>query len=119
MYVITPCSGDVFHLLHIIPEPAMVHIWAGVYVPPDENAELLEVGSQPLARVVPVEGYSRGLSSLSVAVHTSWPPHSSLNLEAQNSHWHAQSKGVSKKHATKPSVKQPSVLVSAHLQLLV
>ncbi len=45
----TLCSGDVFHLLHIIPEPAMVHIWAGVYVPPDENAELLEVGSRPLA----------------------------------------------------------------------
>lgn len=35
--------GDVFHLLHVVPEPQMVHIWAGVYVPPDENAELLEV----------------------------------------------------------------------------
>ena len=35
--------GDVLHLLHVIPEPKMVHIWAGVYVPPDEDAELVEV----------------------------------------------------------------------------
>jgi hypothetical protein len=35
--------GDVFHLLHVIPEPQMVHIWAGVYIPPDDDAELLEV----------------------------------------------------------------------------
>lgn len=36
-------SGDIFHLLHVIPEPKMVHIWAGVYIPPDEDAELVEV----------------------------------------------------------------------------
>lgn len=37
------CAGDVFHLMHVIPEPQMVHIWAGIYVPPEENAELMEV----------------------------------------------------------------------------
>ena len=36
-------TGDVFHLLHVIPEPKMVHIWAGVYVPPDDDAELMEL----------------------------------------------------------------------------
>ena len=36
-------SGDIFHLLHVIPEPKMIHIWAGVYIPPDEDAELLEI----------------------------------------------------------------------------
>lgn len=36
-------TGDVFHLLHVIPEPQMVHIWAGVYIPPDDDAELMEV----------------------------------------------------------------------------
>lgn len=35
--------GDVFHLLHVIPEPTMVHVWGGVYVPPDEDAEGKEV----------------------------------------------------------------------------
>jgi nucleotide-binding universal stress UspA family protein len=35
--------GDIFHLLHLIPEPTMVHIWAGIYVPPDEDAELVEI----------------------------------------------------------------------------
>ncbi|KAL6770331.1 hypothetical protein ACKKBG_A34530 [Auxenochlorella protothecoides x Auxenochlorella symbiontica] len=35
--------GDVFHLLHVVPEPTMVHIWGGVYVPPDESAELQEI----------------------------------------------------------------------------
>ena len=29
--------------LHVVPEPTMVHIWGGVYVPPDESAELQEV----------------------------------------------------------------------------
>jgi len=36
-------AGDVFHLLHVIPEPQMIHIWSGVYIPPDEDAELVEV----------------------------------------------------------------------------
>ena len=65
-------SGDVVHLIHVIPEPKMVHIWAGktqklllitatsfktekpsllsclikntgVYIPPDEDAELMEI----------------------------------------------------------------------------
>ncbi|KAK2076886.1 hypothetical protein QBZ16_005114 [Prototheca wickerhamii] len=36
-------QGDVFHLLHVVPEPTMVHIWGGVYVPPDESAELQEI----------------------------------------------------------------------------
>ncbi|KAI3438453.1 hypothetical protein D9Q98_000882 [Chlorella vulgaris] len=35
--------GSVFHLLHVVPEPQMIHLWAGAYIPPDENAELLEV----------------------------------------------------------------------------
>jgi len=35
--------GDILHLLHVIPEPRMVHIWAGIYIPPDEDAELLEI----------------------------------------------------------------------------
>ncbi|KAG7675239.1 hypothetical protein NADE_007275 [Nannochloris sp. 'desiccata'] len=35
--------GDIFHLLHVIPEPKMVHIWAGIYIPPDEDAELVEI----------------------------------------------------------------------------
>ena len=36
-------SGDILHLLHVIPEPKMVHIWAGIYIPPDEDAELVEI----------------------------------------------------------------------------
>ncbi|PRW59405.1 adenine nucleotide alpha hydrolase [Chlorella sorokiniana] len=35
--------GSVFHLLHVVPEPQMLHLWAGTYIPPDENAELIEV----------------------------------------------------------------------------
>jgi nucleotide-binding universal stress UspA family protein len=36
-------QGDLFHLLHVIPEPRMVHVWVGMYLPPDEQAELEEV----------------------------------------------------------------------------
>ncbi|KAL4448074.1 hypothetical protein ABPG75_005293 [Micractinium tetrahymenae] len=36
-------SGSVFHLLHVVPEPQMLHLWAGTFIPPDENAELIEV----------------------------------------------------------------------------
>ncbi|KAL4444905.1 hypothetical protein ABPG77_003955 [Micractinium sp. CCAP 211/92] len=36
-------SDSVFHLVHVVPEPQMLHVWAGAYIPPDENAELIEV----------------------------------------------------------------------------
>lgn len=36
-------GGSIFHLLHVVPEPQMLHLWAGAYIPPDENAELIEV----------------------------------------------------------------------------
>ncbi len=35
--------GDVVHLLHVVPEPSMIHVWPGMYVPPDDNAEQEEV----------------------------------------------------------------------------
>ncbi|KAA6423858.1 MAG: hypothetical protein FRX49_06428 [Trebouxia sp. A1-2] len=35
--------GDVIHLLHVVPEPSMIHVWPGMYVPPDDNAEQEEV----------------------------------------------------------------------------
>ena len=37
------CAGDVVHLLHVVPEPSMIHVWPGMYVPPDDNAEQEEV----------------------------------------------------------------------------
>lgn len=43
--------------LHVVPEPTMVHIWGGVYVPPDESAELQEVRG---AGVGPGVGLQRG-----------------------------------------------------------
>ncbi|DBB03643.1 TPA: hypothetical protein ACH3X3_010973 [Trebouxia sp. C0006] len=36
-------AGDVVHLLHVVPEPSMIHVWPGMYVPPDDNAEQEEV----------------------------------------------------------------------------
>ncbi|KAL0036884.1 hypothetical protein WJX77_003501 [Trebouxia sp. C0004] len=36
-------KGDVIHLLHVVPEPSMIHVWPGMYVPPDDNAEQEEV----------------------------------------------------------------------------
>ena len=27
-------QGSIFHLLHVVPEPTMQHLWAGVYIPP-------------------------------------------------------------------------------------
>lgn len=27
-------AGSVFHLLHVVPEPQMLHLWAGTYIPP-------------------------------------------------------------------------------------
>ncbi len=36
-------AGDVIHLLHVVPEPSMIHVWPGMYVPPDDNAEQEEV----------------------------------------------------------------------------
>ena len=44
---VTFCSdvlaGDTVHLLHVVPEPSMVHVWPGMYVPPDDDAEQDEV----------------------------------------------------------------------------
>lgn len=37
------CTGDTFHLLHVVPEPSMIHVWPGMYVPPDDDAEQDEV----------------------------------------------------------------------------
>lgn len=31
------------HLLHVVPEPSMIHVWPGMYVPPDDDAEQDEV----------------------------------------------------------------------------
>lgn len=36
-------AGDTFHLLHVVPEPSMIHVWPGMYVPPDDDAEQDEV----------------------------------------------------------------------------
>jgi len=36
-------TGDVVHLLHVVPEPSMIHVWPGMYVPPDDNVEQEEV----------------------------------------------------------------------------
>ncbi|KAL3155908.1 hypothetical protein ABBQ32_012905 [Trebouxia sp. C0010 RCD-2024] len=36
-------QGDTVHLLHVVPEPSMVHVWPGMYVPPDDDAEQDEV----------------------------------------------------------------------------
>ena len=36
-------AGDTLHLLHVVPEPSMVHVWPGMYVPPDDDAEQDEV----------------------------------------------------------------------------
>ena len=33
------------HLLHVVPEPSMIHVWPGMYVPPDDDAEQDEVGT--------------------------------------------------------------------------
>ena len=44
--LLTSCSdvaGDTVHLLHVVPEPSMVHVWPGMYVPPDDDAEQDEV----------------------------------------------------------------------------
>ncbi len=40
-------AGDVVHLLHVVPEPSMIHVWPGMYVPPDDNAEQEEVKHKP------------------------------------------------------------------------
>ena len=37
------CAGDTVHLLHVVPEPIMIHVWPGMYVPPDDDAEKDEV----------------------------------------------------------------------------
>lgn len=36
-------KGDTIHLLHVVPEPSMIHVWPGMYVPPDDDAEKEEV----------------------------------------------------------------------------
>ena len=36
-------AGDIVHLLHVVPEPSMIHVWPGMYVPPDDDAEQDEV----------------------------------------------------------------------------
>ena len=36
-------AGDTLHLLHVVPEPSMIHVWPGMYVPPDDDAEQDEV----------------------------------------------------------------------------
>eukprot|EP00884_Botryococcus_braunii_P006838 jgi/Botrbrau1/16155/Bobra.0309s0005.1 len=36
-------QGMCFHLLHIVEEPHMIHIWPGMYLPPDDDAEEEEV----------------------------------------------------------------------------
>lgn len=36
-------TGDTIHLLHVVPEPSMIHVWPGMYVPPDDDAEKEEV----------------------------------------------------------------------------
>lgn len=36
-------KGDTIHLLHVVPEPSMIHVWPGMYVPPDDDAEQDEV----------------------------------------------------------------------------
>jgi len=36
-------KGDVVHLLHVIPEPHMLHIWTGAYIPVDDDQELMEI----------------------------------------------------------------------------
>ena len=36
-------EGDVFHVCHCVPEPASLHVFPGMYLPPDSDAEEEEV----------------------------------------------------------------------------
>ena len=45
-------AGDTIHLLHVVPEPSMIHVWPGMYVPPDDTAEHEEVGPKKVLKIL-------------------------------------------------------------------
>lgn len=59
--------------LHVVPEPTMVHIWGGVYVPPDESAELQEVTEEGCGRGRLLGEGSRWSGSEGVIGHLATP----------------------------------------------
>lgn len=59
-------TGHVFHLLNVVPEPQMVHVWAGVYIPPDDDAELLEVED---AKLMATHRFAKKLLTAKIPFH--------------------------------------------------
>jgi len=79
-------TGDTIHLLHVVPEPSMIHVWPGMYVPPDDNAEQEEVRQS----CCNAQGFNPQVSSADIYCMRSIPQRILLKICAMCIRWMMQ-----------------------------